>query len=70
MTEQQLLTDLAVAERNMKRKSSIYSIDFFKNVTDAFKMTRTNSFADLIKTDPQKALALRDLAVKEKLLRP
>ena len=68
MTEQELLTDLAIAERNMKRKSSIYSVTFFKSVTDAFRTTRTNSFADLVEKDTRCALALRDLAVRENLL--
>ncbi len=68
MTEQQLLTDLAVAERNMKRKSSVYSVTFFKSVTDAFKSTATHSFADLVQKDISMALQLRDIAVQEKLL--
>lgn len=68
MTEQQLLTDLAVAERNMKRKSSVYSVTFFKSVTDAFKVTATHSFADLVQKDVQVALQLRDIAIEEKLL--
>jgi hypothetical protein len=68
MTEQQLLSELAIAERNMKKKSSIYSVTFFKSVTDAFRRTDTHSFADLVRKDVKGALALRELALKEKLL--
>jgi len=68
MTEQQLLTDLALAERNMKRKSKVYSVEFFKGVTKAFTSTKSTSFADLVRSDIELALTLRDLAVKENLL--
>jgi hypothetical protein len=68
MTEQQLLTELAIAERNMKRKSAIYSVAFFKSVTEAFRSTRTHTFADLVRKDLRQAVALRELAIKEKLL--
>lgn len=68
MTEQQLLTDLAVAERNMKQKSIVHSVDFFNRVSDAFRLTKANSFAELIQTDLRLALELRELAIKEKLI--
>ena len=68
MTEQELLTDLAVAERNMKQKSIVYSVDFFNKVADAFRLTRANSFAELINVDLRLALELLDLAIKERLI--
>ena len=68
MTEQELLTDLAVAERNMKQKSIVYSVNFFNRISDAFKITNASSFADLVNSDLMLALELRDLAVKENLI--
>ncbi len=68
MTEQQLLTDLAVAERNMKQKSIVYSVNFFNKVADAFRITRATSFAQLVEADLKLALVLRELAIKEKLI--
>ena len=68
MTEQELLTDLAVAERNMKQKSIVYSVDFFNQVADAFRMTKANSFAELINLNLRLALELRELAIKERLI--
>ena len=68
MTEQELLTNLAVAERNMKQKSIVYSVDFFNKVADAFRLTKANSFAELINIDLRLALELRELAIRERLI--
>jgi hypothetical protein len=68
LDEQQLLTDLAVAERNMKHKSRRYSLNFFNKASEAFKLTRTRTYFDLVRSDVNLAVQLREIAIREKLI--
>lgn len=68
MNAQQLLTDLAVAERNMKLRSRNYSILFFNKVSDAFRQTHATSYFDLVEKDVSLALELHAVAENENLL--
>jgi len=68
MSEQQLLTDLAVAERNTKGKLKYYQLRFAEEIRDAFTKNNVNTYFDLVRKDLKKALELRELALKENLL--
>ncbi len=68
MSEQQLLTDLAIAERNTKSKLKYYQLRFADEIREAFAANNVNSYFDLVRKDLGRALELRDLAVRENLL--
>jgi len=68
MEEQQLLTDLAIAEKNMRSKLKFGRPEFADELTDAFREYHVESFLDLVRADMHKAIELRQLAVKEELL--
>lgn len=68
MSEQQLLTDLAIAERNTKNKLKYYQLRFADEIRDAFLTNNVNTYFDLVRKDLDRALELRDLALRENLL--
>lgn len=68
LDEQQLLTDLAIAERNMKHKSKRYNLLFFNQTSEAFRKTKTRTYFDLVRADVNLAVHLRELAIREKLI--
>lgn len=63
-----LLTELVVADMNIKSISKIRRISFNDEVRKAFKQYQINSYFDLIRFDMDKAKELRNLAVNEQLL--
>ena len=69
MTEQELLTDLAVAERNMQSKLKFRRFYFRDEVRNVFSKTKVRTYFDLVQTDLDMAIQLRDLAVKLQLLK-
>jgi hypothetical protein len=68
MNAQELCTDLATAERNMRLRSMNYSLIYFNKVEEAFSNTRATSFLDLVESDVRLALHLREVAIQEQLL--
>ena len=68
MTTQQLLSDLAVAERNTKHILKYHEISFAEEIRDAFEKYRISTYLDLVEKYPQRSLELRALAIKENLL--
>ena len=68
MTTQQLLTDLAVAERNTKHMLKYQEISFAEEIRDAFERYRLSTYLDLVEKYPKRSLELRALAIKENLL--
>ena len=68
MLEQQLLTELAVAERNTSYELRYNRLRFTNEVMKVFSLEKVSSYFDLIRTDVKKALELRDIAKKEKLI--
>jgi hypothetical protein len=68
MTTQQLLTDLAVAERNTKHMLKYHEIKFADEIRDVFDRYKVSTYLDLVEKFPQRSLELRALAIKENLL--
>jgi hypothetical protein len=68
MVDQQLLTDLVLAEMNIRKMIKINKISFNDIVRKTFMDYEVNSFYDLIKFDELKALELREIAKKEHLI--
>jgi hypothetical protein len=68
MILKQLLGDLAVAERNIKDRIKYFRISFDEEVRKAFIENKVESYFDLIRADYGKAIELRELAVREKLI--
>jgi hypothetical protein len=68
MVDQQLLTDLVLAEMNIRKMIKISKISFNDVVRKTFMEYEVNSFYDLIKFDELKALELREIAKKERLI--
>ncbi len=68
MVDQQLLTDLVLAEMNIRKMLKISKISFNDVVRKTFMEYEVNSFYDLIKYDELKALELREIAKKERLI--
>ena len=68
MGEQELLTDLAVAERNTKGKRCLEKIYFAEEVRHAFVQNHVETYMDLVRVDMSEALRLRNMAVREHLL--
>lgn len=66
--DKKLLTDLVVADMNIKSISKIRKISFNDEVRKVFKEYQINSYFDLIRFDADKAIELRKLAVNEQLL--
>ncbi|MCP4132390.1 MAG: hypothetical protein GY754_15570 [bacterium] len=69
MGVQELITDLAVAERNVQGKLKHAAIHFGNEVRNAFAKNKVNTYLDLVNVDLKKALELRELAVREKLIK-
>lgn len=69
MTEQELLTDLAVAETNMQSKLKYHRFFFRDEVRNAFSKTKVRTYFDLVQMDVKRALELRSLAIKLQLLK-
>jgi len=68
MLEQQLLMELAVAERNTSYELRYNRLRFTNEVMRVFTTKKVSTYFDLIKADARKALELRDLAIKESLI--
>ncbi len=68
MEEQQLLTDLAIAEKNLRGRMKINRPVYADRLMDAFREYSVHSFMDLVEADINKAVELRDLARVENLL--
>ena len=68
MNNQELFTDLAMAEMNAKKIRSTRKIVFLQAVRDAFVNNNVNSFFDLVVNNAGAALTLKELALEEKLL--
>ena len=68
MTTQQLLTDLAIAERNTKHMLKYHEIKFAEEIRDAFDRYKISTYLDLVEKYPQRSLELRALAIKENLI--
>ena len=68
MLEQQLLTELAVAERNTTHNLRFNRLRYAKEVTDAFTTKNVSSYYDLVRRDAKIALQLRELAIRENLI--
>ena len=68
MNVQELITDLAVAERRIKDVIKFRDINYGHEVDDAFEKHHIRTYYDLLQVDLEKALDLRDLAIKEKLI--
>jgi len=68
MGEQELITDLAIAERNVNEKIKYCDVHFGNEIRNAFTKYNVNTYIDLVRADLKNALKLRDLAIKENLL--
>ena len=68
MGEQELFTDLAIAERNTKGKHHLDKVYFAEAVRDAFRKTQVDTYYDLIHSDLKLALQLRTIAKNAKLI--
>ncbi len=66
--DKKLLTDLVIADMNIKSRSKVSKISFNDEVRKVFKFYQINSYFDLILFDTDKAMELRNLAVNEQLL--
>ena len=68
MLEQQLLTDLAVAEKNSWSMIKFYDVSYVDEVNYAFQKNNVFSYFDLVQVDLRKAMELRKIAIGERLL--
>lgn len=68
MMDQNLLTDLVIAEMNIRNRIKLNKISYNDEVRKAFKDNEVTSFFDLIVYDMGKAKELRKLAKREHLL--
>ena len=72
MTEQQLVAELAMADlaaSELAAGDELGEVTYFTEVAEAFKSNKVESYLDLIALNVEKALELRNIAVKEKLLK-
>lgn len=68
MNEQKLITDLAIAEKNVISRVGHKNISFGLEVINTFEKFNVKTYYDLLHTDYNAAVRLRKLAIKEKLL--
>jgi hypothetical protein len=68
MNSQQLLIDLAVAERNIEIGLKYNRLRYANEVSNVFATNEVATFYDLVKINFKQAMALRRLAKKERLL--
>ncbi|PKL41213.1 MAG: hypothetical protein CVV44_00835 [Spirochaetae bacterium HGW-Spirochaetae-1] len=68
MTAQQLLCDLAIAERNMEVQLKYNRLRYSNEVSNMFTVNDVSTYYDLIQKNIRQALALRRLAKREHLL--
>ena len=68
MLEKQLLTELALAERNSTHELRYNRLRYANEVSNVFTMINVTTYFDLIRTDAKRALELRKLAKRENLI--
>jgi len=66
--QQQLLSELAIAEKTMHEMEKYTSVRYYEAVLNAFTKNRVQSFMDLVMKNESTARRLRRIARQEKLL--
>ncbi len=68
MEAQQLLSELAIAERNAEVELKYNRLRYANEVSNVFATNNVTTYYDLVRTNVRQAIYLRKLAIKEHLL--
>jgi len=68
MEAQQLLSELAIAERNSEVDLKYNRLRYANEVSNVFATNNVTTYYDLVKINARQAFYLRKLAIKEHLL--